>query len=179
MDTRIENKAYTLVEVLIATVFSVILVGAVVNAYSSTKQIYSTGIAGGGLQDGANAILTKMIGGKSEPTGTYRLEEAVSYTIPSLSQLNFVGTDAVQRWYYLNAGATAVLYHHPTAGGTINETIYTAPANTIITLRFSAPSGAQYTGVVVGIDVALSQVIFGQTVTGSASTYVNIRNHAV
>lgn len=179
MAARRQQNAYTLVEVLIATAFSVLLLGAVVHAYNTAKRAYAAGIAQQGLQDGANIVLGKIIQGTAEPGGVFRLNEATSYDVVSLNQLNFTGTDDIERWFTVNGDATALIYHHPTASGTVDETVYTAPSGATITLRFSIPAGSQYTGVVLGIDVALTQTLFGQTISGSASTYVNIRNHTV
>jgi hypothetical protein len=79
------------------------------------------------------------------------------------------------------------MYHHPAAGGgTIEENIYTAPAASTLTLRFSpaevgsplAPSSN-----VVEIDVALIKNLSVNitnkrlATSGTASTFVLLRNH--
>ena len=174
-----DNKAFTLAEILVAMVIAVFLIGVVVNFYILTSRTNSTGINRQWLQNDANTILTKIIEGKLEPGGVFRLCEAVSYNVVSISELHFTGTDSLERWFRLNSSSTSLIYHHPTASGNVDETIYTAPAGAAITLRFSIPLGAQYTGVVVGIDAVLTKNISGRMVSGSASTYVNIRNHSI
>lgn len=175
---RINNhKAFSLIETLMAVVFTVILVMVVVNFYNVTRVAYVTGVAEQTFQDGVNVMLSQIIQGKTEPSGVFRLSEAVSYSIPNLSELHFWGTDDVERWYRLNNTSTQLIYHHPTAAGTVDEVIYSAPAGATITLRFSVPAVANYTSSVVGVDVALSQNINGRTVIGSASTIIHLRNH--
>lgn len=172
------EKAFTIVEILVATLIGLSLIGAVASVYILSNKTYSIGVARQWLQDETNIILTKIIEGKQEPGGVVRLCEAVSYNIVNISELHFTGTDSTERWFRLNNSSTSLIYHHPTTSGNVDETIYTAPIGVTITLRFSIPSGAQYTGVVVGIDVALTNTISGRTVSSSASTYVNIRNHS-
>ena len=173
------NRAFTLAEVLVATVVATFLIGTVVVFSNAARQAYSGGISGENLQEGANIILAKIIEGGEEPGGVFRLSEATSYNLAGISELHFIGTDSVERFFCLNNASTAVIYHHPTGSGTMDQTIFTAPPGATITLRFSIPTGPQYTGVVVGIDVALIQNFAGRTLSGSASTYVTIRNHAV
>ena len=84
-------------------------------------------------------------------------------TLTTFSHCNYA--DNTVRWYYLNSAGTAVIYHHPTSGGgTVDENIYTAPAGSTLTLRFSpaqqnnpAPPPATLTlPNVIEIDVALN-----------------------
>ena len=105
--------------------------------------------------------------------------EAVSYQIVTTSELHFVGTDGIERRYYLNPAGTSLLYNHPTAKGTVDEVIYTAPAGNTLALRFWVLAGTPYTNVTLGIDVGLSQNVSGRTVSGSTTTMINIRNHPV
>ena len=170
-------------ELMVAVFIAVILIGIATSAYILVQRAYSVDSAGSWLQNSANAVLTKIIKGETEPGGVFRLSEATSYNIVSISELHFTGTDGTERWFRLDNTSTSVIYHYPTSAGTTDETIYTAPSGATITLRFSTPVGPQYSGVVVGIDVAIfqNQSISGaiKTVSGSASTYVNIRNHPV
>ena len=165
------NKAFNLVELMMAVSFSVLLMAAVYGFYNAASQSYSSGISGQTLQDGADIVLSKIIEGEIESGVVYRLSTAVSYMIPngSTNYLYTCGgspqtapcntsntsgelyycqdstctaTDSTARWYYLNSAGTAVIYHHPaTGGGTIEENIYTAPKGSTLTLRFSP---AQY-----------------------------------
>ncbi len=179
MKRPINNKAFTLVEVMLAAAIAVFMMGIVFSFYYLGNKTYSMGISRQQLQDDADVILAKIIKGKSEPGGVFRLSEAVSYNIVGISELHFVGADGIERWFSLNNSSTSIIYHHPTASGITNETIYTAPTGATITLRFSIPFGPQYTGVVIGIDAAVTKNVSGNAISGSASTYVNIRNHSV
>ncbi len=181
MNIRINNKAVTFSEILVVSLVAVCIVAAVTSFYSLTNRTSSIESSEQWLQQCANTILTKIVEGASEPGGVFRLSEATEYTVVSLSELRFKGTDGIDRTYRLNAGATSVIYHHPTSSFPAGEDqiIFTAPSGTTITLRFYIPAGAQYTGVVVGIDAALTQNISGRAISGCVSTYVNIRNHSV
>ena len=179
MAKRINNKAFTLAEIIIAASIAVFITGAVFSFDYLANHTITNGMSRQQFQNDANIVLTKIIGGKSEPGGVFRLSEAVSYNIASISELHFVGIDGIERWFSLNNTSTSIIYHHPTASGTTDEIIYSAPTRATITLRFSIPSGPQYTGVVIGIDVAITKNVSSSVISGSASTYVNIRNHAL
>lgn len=174
---RLKNrKAHTLAELLIASVIVVLLTGSTLGAFIFVKQISATSIAQANLQRDANVIMKKITKGGRESGGIFRLSEAVSYSITGISELHFVGTDGIERWYYLNDTGTSVLYHHP-GFSSQDEVIYTAPQGASITLRFWQPSGGIFTNIDVGIDVAVSQSILGKNISGSVTTIVNIRNH--
>jgi len=57
--------------------------------------------------------------------------------------------------------------------------IYTAPVGNTLALRFWVLAGTPYANATLGIDVGLSQNVSGRTVSGSATTMINIRNHLV
>ena len=179
MITRVNNRALILIELLAAIVILTFLAAIVTGIFILTTEDHYTGASEQQLQYKVNTLLAKIIEGKPEPGGIFRLSEAVTYNLVDISELHFTGTDSIERWFRLDSPSRSVIYHHPTALGIVDETIYTAPAGTVITLRFSIPAGPQYEGVVVGIDAALTCSAFGRTVSGSASTYVNIRNHSV
>ena len=172
------RKAQTLVELLITSVLVIILISSALGAFMLVKQIYSTSIAQANLQRDANIIMRKIIKGERESGGIFRLSEAVTYSIKSIGELHFVGTDNTERWYYLNNTGTSILYHHP-GFAVQDEVIYTAPPGAVITLRFWPPSGSVFTNIDVGIDVAVSQNILGKNISGSVTTIVNLRNHFV
>lgn len=179
MKMRINNRSFTFAELLVAAIVSAALIGVLVSFYFLTNRTYSRWSSEQRLQECANIILTKIREGGSEPGGIFRLSEAASYTVTSLSELHFTGTDGIDRSFKLNSTATSLVYHHPILGSPTgaDETIFTAPNGATITLRFSIPLGAQYTGIVVGIDVTVTQNVSGRVCSGSVSTYVNIRNH--
>ena len=213
MHTPMNNKAFSLVELMMAVAFSVLLMTGVFGFYNAASQTYSSGVSGQTLQDGADIVLSKIIQGETESNTVYRLSTAVSYLIPngSANELYSCGgapqgtpcnagnffselyycqdspcagsNDATARWYYLNNSGTAIIYHHPrSGGGAIDETLYTAPAGSTMTLRFS-PAAVSTPLNVVEIDVALTQnLAAGITnqrlaVSGAASTFVLLRNH--
>ena len=146
-------------------------------ALTSSKQICTSVSADQDLQQTANVIMNKIIKGGSEPGGIFRLSEATSYTITSISELRFVGTDGTERRYFLNNAGNQILYRHPTASGTQDQVMYTAPTGTTLTLRFWPLAGSTYANITIGIDVRLSRSVNGRTVTGSVTTLINIRNH--
>jgi len=170
------KKALTFAELLIAMALAVTLIGSTLGAFMLVKQVSAKSIVETSLQRDADLIIMKIIKGKRESGIMFRLSEAVSYSIPAISELHFVGTDGIERWYHLNSGSTSVLYHHP--GFTAQEeVIYTAPQGATITLRFWTPSGTVYSGISVGIDVAVSKTLQGKNLSGSVTTMINIRNH--
>jgi hypothetical protein len=216
MRTTMNNKGFNLVELMMAVAFSVLLLTGVYSFYTVSSQSYSSGITGQTLQDGTDIVLSKIIEGEIESGVVYRLATGVSYMIPNGStgylytcggstqtapcnandtsgELYYcqdspcTATDSTARWYYLNSTGTSVIYHHPaTGGGTVEETIYTAPAASTLTLRFSpaqvgsplAPSAN-----VVEIDVALTKNLPANVTnarlatSGTASTFVLLRDH--
>lgn len=208
------NNAFSLVEMMIAVAFTVLLLTGVYGFYNVSNQSYSSGITGQTLQDGANIVLSKIIEGETESNVVYRLSSAVSYLIPNgsanalytcggasqaapcnannLSGELYYCQDSpclgandpqVPRWYYLNSTGTSIIYHHPKAGGgTIDETIYTAPRGATLSLRFS-PAAVGVPLNVIEIDVALTKNLAANitnkklATSGAASTYVLLRNH--
>jgi len=207
------NQAFSLVELMMAVAFSVLLMAGVFGFYNAASQTYSSGVYGQTLQDGTNIVLSKIIEGKTESNAVYRLATSISYMIPngSSNQLYSCGgspqsspcnasnvagelyycqdspcggsSDSTARWYYLNSAGTAVIYHHPVgSGGTIEENIYTAPAGSTLTLRFS-PAAVSTPLNVVEIDVALTKNLSVNitnkrlATTGAASTFVLLRDH--
>jgi len=170
---REKEKGFTLMELLVTVGLSVLFTGVVLAALITSRQLCTSISSIQDLQQTANVVMNKIIKGSGETGGIFRLSEAVSYTITSLSDLSFVGTDGTTRRYYLSNANTELRYSHPVNGSTTNELIYRAPAGTTLTLRF----WAQVTNITVGIDVGLSKTVNGRTVTGSATTVITIRNH--
>ena len=78
-----DQQAFSLVELLMAVAFSALLMTGVFSFYNTASQIYSTGISGQALQDGANIVLSKIIAGSSEAGIVYRLPTSQTYTIAS------------------------------------------------------------------------------------------------
>jgi prepilin-type N-terminal cleavage/methylation domain-containing protein len=182
----LDRRGFTLVELVVGIGLSAILTGLILAALTSSRQICTSVTADQDLQQTANVNMNKIIKGGQEPGGIFRLSEAASYTIPNVSELHFIGIDGVERFYFLQNAGTELRYHHPTAGGTLDELLYKAPAGTTLTLRFwplitpSIPGASPtlYTNITVGIDFGLSKTVNGRIVVGSATTMINIRNHA-
>ncbi len=178
----INKKAFTLVEIMVSTACTLALILAVYNFYNLTKQVYTSVLSRQTLQDGANIVLSKIIEGGTEPTGVFRLAQGASYCIGSglscgtinASELHFWGTDSIERWYFLDNARTSLMYHHPTAANPAgaDERVYAAPKGSILTLLFWIPTG-NYPAADVGVNVALTQ----NTITGSVTTQINLRNH--
>ena len=180
------KKAQTLAELLITSVLVIILIGSALGAFILIKQVFVRDIAAANFQRDANVIMKKIIKGEPESGGIFRLSEAVSYnlkinSITGLTELHFVGTDGIERWYCLSSDSTGVWisYHHPGWFTQNGEKIYKVPPGAKATLRFWLPSGSVFTNIDVGIDVAVSQNILGKNLSGSTTTIVNIRNHFV
>ena len=173
----LNKKGFTLAELLVATGLSAIFTGLILAALVSSRQICTSVTADQDLQQTVNVIMNKIIKGGPEPDGTFRLSEATSYTIVSISELHFVGIDGIERRYFLDNTGRELWYRHPGAGGTSDELIYRAPTGTTLTLRFWALAGSIYNKITVGIDVGLSKIVNGRNAVGSATTMINIRNH--
>lgn len=159
-----------------ASVVLILVIASAFGAFVTSKMMYSTGVAELNLERSALAITGKMIRGIEEQGNMYGLRLARSYELPSVtpagSAIYFTGTDLNIRKFYLNGNS--VSYESPTQSpGT--QTIYTAPTGTSIILRFWNPPG-YIDNETVGIYVGLIQNIGTRTVSGSVSTYVNIKN---
>lgn len=233
MRKLMNNKAFNMVELLMAVAFSLILLTGVYGFYTAASQVYSSGISAQVLQNAAGILLSQIIEGQTESNVVYRLSTAETYTIadgttgantsnlykcggaaqitpcntgnPSSeiyfcqdNPANYVPStncnynDTTARWYYLNFNGSAVIYHHPTTnGGTVEQTIYTAPKGSTINLRFSPaqepnpipPPATVTIPNVIEIDVDLTgNVAAGVTnkkvaTSGDVSTFVLLRNH--
>ncbi len=185
---RAAQRGFTLVELLVGLLLVVLLVSVASTFYNLIKGNNVYGLSGQVLQDGANIVLSKIIQGGTEATGVERLTQSVAYCIGSgspvcsivnPSEIHYWDMNGVERSYRLNNSLNQLIYHHPTTlvpAGT-DEVIYTAPDQSIITLTFWVPTSGNYTAADVNFSVSLSKNIFGKTVTGSATTQVNLRNH--
>jgi hypothetical protein len=184
------NKAFNLVEMMIAVAFSVILLTGVYGFFNAASQTYTSGVSGQALENGANVILSKILEGATEgnsPGTVYRLSTAKSYYIPNLNTLYYCqdspcsAADATARHYTLDLTNTKILYYHPTTNPLGYDIIYQAPTGSTLILRF-LPATA-HTSFAVEIDVALKEnlaaIITNQrlAVSGTASTFVLLRDH--
>jgi len=206
------NKGFNMVEMMIAVGLTVLLMAGVYGFYTTSAQFYNAGVSAQTLQDGTNVVLRKIMAGETESGTIYRLSTAVSYMVPN-GTANYMYTcggnaqatpcnssntagelyycqdtpctsvDSTARWYYLNSTGSAVIYHHPKNGSTVEEVIYQAPAGSTLNLRFS-PGSVSTPADVIEIDVDLGRNYASGTtnsrmtsVSGDASTYVLLRNH--
>ncbi len=201
MRIKNNNRAFTLVEILMSVALTVLLMSAVYGFYITARQVFTSGVSGEGLQDGANIILSKIIEGQTESGKVYRLGTSSTFNIPDAnSGLIYFCQDnpaippcgpsdgsplnPPARWYYLSADSRQLLYHHPTSSPTGYDVLYTAPVGCIISLRFSPAlfTNGQTIPNTVEIDVSVLANLPSDTNTrvaniGTVSTYVLLRNH--
>lgn len=207
------HQGLTLTEMMIGLAFTLFLMAGVYGFYNTASQDYSSGVSGQNLQDGANIALSKIIAGETESGIVFRLSTAISYMIPNggvnalytcggaaqaapcnaanpFGELYYcqdspcTNNDATARWYYLNKAGTSIVYHHPKNNGTVEETIYTAPAGSTLSLRFApATSNGVVLPNVVEIDMDLAETMSPKitnkrlATSGDVSTFVLLRNH--
>lgn len=162
---------------MISSALVLILIISAFGIFILVRKTQMISINEGNFQRDASIILARIIKGTRESGGIYRLSEAASYQINSISDMTFTCADGSSRRYYLNGDSTSLLYQSGNSPS-YTTTVYTAPAGAVITLRFWTPSGDVYTNTSMGIDVAVSQPILDRTVSGSVTTLVNIRNHS-
>jgi hypothetical protein len=170
-----DNKAHTLTELLIASTIVIILFASCVGAFILTKTICYTSIAEYNLQRDVNTIMARIVKGVKEQADVFGLRSAKSYSIPAASRLDFVGTDGNTRSYL--ADGNAIIYISPVQSPQQN-TIYVVPSDSSMILRFWNPYAGQPNNdnATVGIYLSVSQRIGDRIVSGSSSTYVNLRN---
>lgn len=171
-----DKRGYSLAEVLTASAIIILIIASVFGVFITAKAIYTQGIAELNLQRDANIILDRIIVGMKEGGSLYGLRSAKRFDLPavtpSASEINFDGIDGVTRKYFLNGNN--IIYENPNQIPS-QRIVYTAPAGCAIILRFWQPS-AYVDNKTVGIYVSIVQQLGDRTVSGSNSTYVNIRN---
>ncbi|MDE1921640.1 MAG: prepilin-type N-terminal cleavage/methylation domain-containing protein [Candidatus Omnitrophica bacterium] len=160
------NKAFTLLELLMAVGVSVLLLTGVYGFFIVSNQTYSAGVSGENLQDAANTILGRITEGDTESGNIYRLSTGVSFMVPNgvgtalytcgglaqttpcnatypYSEIYYcqdspcTPTDSTARWYYLNGAGTSIMYHYPGEPNNQDITLYTAPSGSTLSLLFS------------------------------------------
>lgn len=178
MHKRIMNKdAHTLTELLVASVIVVLIFASVLGAFLLSKGVYRDSIEGCNLQRDVNNLLATMTRGiKEQGGGTFGLRSAASIPSPGLfpspgqNTISFAGTDTNTRMFFVKNNT--VVYDSPTQNPR-EYVIYTAPANSSITLRFMPGSADQQ---LVYLYLSVTQQIGNRTASGSAETYINLRN---
>jgi len=170
------DRGYTLAEILTVSVILTFVIGSVMGAFVTTKSVCYASIRILGLQREANIIVERIIRGLGDPANAFGLRSATSFSIPASdpvgSEIDFIGTDGNTRKYFLSANS--VIYESPTESP-VQKSIYTAQANSSLTLRFWQPAGYA-DNETAGIYISISQNAQNRTLSGSLSTYVNIRN---
>lgn len=178
-------------EFLIASSVAVVLAAIGLYAFIASRQAYSLGTTKEILQQSAGLIMSKITEGPPEAGAQTGLSETVSYdwATSTISDARFTGGTAnnpntFESRFFLDPSRTHIIYQpNFTNNPNLQYVIYTVPAGAAITLRFWAPHTAplgsdagQYTND-INIDLGISQQVFGNTVTGSSSTMVNLGNH--
>ena len=167
-----DRRAHTLAEVMVASVIAVIFFMSAIGVFVMAKQSCVSGMSGQELQRDADRVINRMVRGLVEGKSRYGQRSGVSFTIPSVTELDFIGIDGNKRKYYLGAGG--IVYESPTQKPNA-QVIYAPPANTVITLRFWRPAG-YLDHETVAIYIGLTKRVSGKVTTGSLTTYVNLRN---
>lgn len=191
---KLNNRAFSITELLTALGISAILCTGVYGTYITAQQFYARTISEQGLQRDAAILMDTIIKGKTPMPGTiYRLSEGSSFYQLSPSEIRFVGVDGKCRGWRLSADGASVIHYlidpssiYPSClfyaslgclacGNEQDDVIvYTAPQGAALGLRFWQLASATS----VGIDVGISRQTAGRTVSGSVSTIVNMRNHS-
>lgn len=164
------QRGQTLPEVLVASVIMTLLFASAIGAFMLTKNIQRYSIEEYNLQRDVNKVLARIVRNIKEDTENHGLRSGRSFTIPSVSRLNYAGDDGIARSYYLSSGSILYL-----KSNLLPSTIYTPPTGSTLTLRFWEPTGYS-DHVTVGIYIGITRVVGGKTISGSATTYVIIRN---
>lgn len=172
MINSINRRGYTLIELLISSGIVTILFASAIGGFVLLYNVINYSLEEYGLQRSANVAMNRIIRNVGEGGALHGLRSAKSFTIPSPSEIDYTGTDGVVRTYRLNQ--RSIIYDNPSRWP-YHITIFTAPANSVVTLRFWQPP-EYLDNETVGIYIGITRPIAGRTVSGSASTYVNLRN---
>ncbi|MFA5146465.1 MAG: type II secretion system protein [Candidatus Omnitrophota bacterium] len=170
------KSAFSTIEVLVSTVIVTLIFASTIGAFMLVKGVFRDKEAEINLQQNVNTIAARIIRGHPEQGSIVGLRSAVSFTIPVVtpagSRIQYTGTDDNVRSYFLNGNS--IIYASPTQSPN-QQTIYTAPPGSSVTLRFWEPAGVT-DNETVGIYIAVSRQIGNRTISGSLSTYINLRN---
>lgn len=178
--TITNKRAHTLTELLIASVIIVFLFISVLGAYLLAETVYYDTIATSNLQRDLDIVLATIIQGVKEPAGRFGLRCASPCsTTPAMpnSEIDFLyPTDKppiVRKFLLVN---NTIAYESPTQNP-VRKVIYTPPANSNVTLRFSRPVGVTIIDdQAVTIYISVLQQRGSRTSVGSFTTTVNLRN---
>ncbi|GEM_PF-2040682 len=166
------SKAETLTEILVSTVIAVLIFISAIGTFLIIRNVQNYSIAEYNLQRDVNVIINRVMRSITEDVSSHGLRSGSSFTIPGSSEINYMSPDGRLRKYF-QSGNT-IVYQSP-AQWPNQRTILTAPAGGTLILRFWEPPG--YLGhETVGIYIAVSRQVGNRVVSGSASTYINIRN---
>ena len=168
--------AFTISEVLIAAFIMAMLFVGTIGVYMFIERAFGTKTAELALQQDVNNIVSKIIRGYKEGGNIVGLRSAASFTLPVVTpagnRIQYVGSDGWTRSYFLSGNT--IQYTSPTQWPNQN-TVYTARSGSSITLRFWEPSGSG-DHETIGIYLGILRSSGGRVISGSASTYINIRN---
>ena len=174
------KKGFTLSEVLVVCVLTVVVFTSVLGVFVMGKSLYVSSMAGQEAQRDAGLIMSKIIKGPEGGATRYGLRSAAGFTPPtSINSIAYTGADGNARSFYLSSGS--IFYQSPTESPT-TQTLYSPPANTAVTLWFWEPVTSGGSPVyadheMLSVYVAVTKTLSaGKTVSGSISTSVNVRN---
>ena len=169
------NKAFTITELLVTSVIILLIYGSAIGAYLIIQGTYQGWMTEYNMQRNVNLVMLRIQRGVREDTGIFGLRSAVSYTLPvvnpAASEIDFVGTDGNTRRYFLRNN-NSIIYESPTQSPR-QQTVYTVPAGSSITLQFWKPRSD---GETVEVYLSVSKRTQNRNVSGSLLTYVNLRN---
>ncbi len=163
----LNNKGLSLAELLVTSVIFIMLFASAFGAFVMARDICYSKMVENSLQKDVDFVLRRMIRGKKEGADIFGLRSARSFAVNAINDISFTGTDGNTRRFYLSG--SSIMYYTPVPTPN-TQTIYTGPNPGNIDLRFSRVTSEQ-------IDVYLCVSHQGaRTITGSASTVVNVRN---
>lgn len=156
------RKAFTLIELLIASLIGTLVVAGVWFIYLMSTNIWKEGYVQVTLQQEAGLAMDKMVWGMDERNA---IREASSVSIPNSYTIKYTsGIDSVERSFYLENGE--ILYD-PDTSSTDDEY---AIAEDVSSLTFSQ------TGDVVTITLNAQQDVRGKYINVLLTTRVALRN---
>jgi len=172
--TFVSRKGFSITELEIASVIAILIFAAAIGAFLLVKNIQNYSGAELALERDVGTVMARLIRNIGEAADSRGLRSGRSFIIPSAGELAYTDVDGNTRRYYLSG--SSIFYASPLQSPQTG-TIFTAPSGTSVILRFWKPSGYS-DNETVGIYIGLVKNIGGRAVSGSVSTYVNLRNVA-
>lgn len=167
------KNGMTITETLVAIVIASMIFVSVIGAYITIRSIQDYGFAEYELQRNVNVGMNRIIRNVREAANNMEgLRAARSCNIVNPSRIDY--TDVAGNVRIYRQVGTSIVYSR-NAISAADPAIFTAPAGSNLTLLFWRP--AEYAdSETVGIYIGITRQVRDRIVTGSASTYVNMRN---